>query len=163
MEAPDNLREELHGILRAADRVRAPKPDQGFLEEFLDAGFYFLHAVKCWTAAKFPGFGRKATRDARRERGEPLLRACVKTHLDRELDGLEPKRICALGELAYCGLRILDESLDATARPSDGQTFRLGPRAVLYTCFPSGNLVRGRPASEFTRDHVGVFLSKAVY
>jgi len=38
MEAPDNLREELHGILRAADRVRAPKPDQGFLEEFLMRG-----------------------------------------------------------------------------------------------------------------------------
>jgi len=155
VDGPDNLREELHGILRILGRFRAPRPNEDFLAEFLDSGYYFVHAVKCWSAAKYPGFGRGAKRSARAEMGEPLLEACAKAHLQDELRALDPARVCALGELAYCALRVLDEGLDPAARPSEGRTFIRGVRTVLYTCFPSGNLVRGRRAREYTRDHLG--------
>jgi hypothetical protein len=158
--APDNLREELHRILRTLERVRSPRPDHEFLEEFLDVGFYFVHAVKCWSVAKFPGFGREARRHERVEIGEPLLRACAKAHLANELGTLNPRNLCAFGELAYCGLRMLDENLDPAARPSKGGVFQSGSRAVLYTCFPSANKVLGRPAREYTSDHLKVFLSQ---
>jgi len=154
VDGPDNLRKELHGILRALGCVRAPRPDEDFLGEFLDTGYYFVHAVKCWSAAKYPGFGRGAKRSARAEMGEPLLEACAKAHLQDELRTLDPTRVCALGELAYGALRALDEGLDPAARPSEGRTFIRGVRTVLYTCFPSGNLVRGRHAREYTRDHL---------
>jgi hypothetical protein len=157
-DAPDNLREELHQILLALRRIHSPKPDHEFLEEFLDAGFYFIHAVKCWSAAKFPGFGRKARGDERLEKGEPLLKACVRTHLVHEVVAIEPQSVCALGELAYYALRVLDEDLDPRARPSKGGTFESHGRALLYTCFPSGNPILGRPAREYTHEHVKAFL-----
>ena len=140
---PDNLRTELHRILRDIGRVRAPQPDGQFLDDFLDAGYYFVHAVKCWCAAKYPGFGRGAKRRERHEIGEPLLRVCAAAHLRDELQSLNPANVCALGELAYCGLRVLDEDLDRSLRPSEGAVCNLGARPVLYTCFPSGNPVRG--------------------
>jgi hypothetical protein len=130
-ERPDNLREELHGILRDLERVSAPKPDGGFLKEFLEAGYYFVHAVKCWSTSKYPGFGRGAKRSARAEIGQPLLEVCARVHLQGELLALKPSKVCALGELAYCGLRALDEGLDRSARPSEGRIFVRGVRTVL--------------------------------
>jgi len=160
-DSPDNLREELHGILRGLDLVCSPRPDGGFLEEFLEAGYYFVHAVKCWSTAKYPGFGRAAKRSARAEIGEPLLEVCARLHLQDELRVLNPVKICALGELTYCGLRTLDEGLDPSARPSEGRIFIRGGRTVLYTCFPSGNVVRDRHARKYTRDHLAEFLAGA--
>ena len=163
LEEPDNLRRELHGILRRIERVRSHKPDAVFLEEFLETGHYFVHSVKCWIRAQYPGFGRKAVRRERHEIGEPLLRACATAHLETELSNLQPASICALGELAYGAMRCLDPRLPASARPSDGQIFTPasdGTRwRLLYTCFPSGNFVHGGAARDVTRKHLESFTS----
>ena len=85
----DNLRRELHGILKELGRINASSPDKSFLDEFLEKGFYFIHTVKCWTEARFPGFGREATikggREKRKDVGIPLINSCVRTHLENEL------------------------------------------------------------------------------
>ena len=60
LEFPDNLRRGLHSILQELGHIKAPAPDQNFLDEFLQKGFYFIHTVKCWAEPKFPGFGRDA-------------------------------------------------------------------------------------------------------
>lgn len=159
-DSDDNLREELHGILRGSF-LRSPRPDAEFLAEFLHEGFYFIHAVKCWSAAKFPGFGRGATPTDRRERGEPLLKACAAAHLSNELADLDPRKICALGEVAYCALREVQNNLDLNARPTRGDVFRFRDRPLLYTCFPSGSFVLQRRLREYTHDHVRAFLSTA--
>jgi hypothetical protein len=161
LEEPDNLRRELHGILREIERVRSEEPAAAFLDEFLETGHYFVHSVKCWTSARYPGFGRKAVRRDRHEIGEPLLRACAAAHLETELSNLQPASICALGELAYVAIRCLDPGLPASARPSEGQIFTPasdGTRwRLLYTCFPSGNFVHGSAARDITRKHLESF------
>lgn len=161
LDGPDQVREELHAILRQLGRVRAARADAEFLKEFLDAGFYFVHAVKCWSASKYPGFGRGAKGRERVEIGEPLLRACVTTHLGQELFKLKPAKVCALGKLAYSALRVLDEALDPSARPTEGRCFEVDRRKVLYTCFPSRNPILGRRACDFTRAHLEKFLPEA--
>ena len=65
LEFEDNLRSELHGVLFEMKRIKARMPDAIFLDEFLGEGFYFVHAVKCWCCAKYPGFGRGAERGDR--------------------------------------------------------------------------------------------------
>ncbi len=61
VEYEDNLRSELHGILKELGQINTSSSDKTFLDEFLGKGFCFIHTVKCWTEAKFPGFGRGAT------------------------------------------------------------------------------------------------------
>lgn len=86
----DNLRRELHAILNLKELglINASSPNKAFLDEFLEKGFYFIHTVKCWTDAKFPGFGRGATtregRDKKKKVGIPLIKSCVGTHLEEE-------------------------------------------------------------------------------
>ena len=60
LEFDDSLRTDLHRILKTLRKIETPSPDYNFLNEFLENGYYFIHTVKCWTDAKFPGFGHDA-------------------------------------------------------------------------------------------------------
>ena len=166
LKSEDKLRADLHWVLRDLRRVAASHADATFLTEFSERGYYFVHAVKCWTESKYPGFGRdQRNRERRRDLGEPLLHACAEEHLFSELDGLAPKAICALGELAYLPLQ-RRFSLDQTAKPTDGRWFVRGqqglPWDLLYSCLcvgqsiPIGRTGR-RPAKEVVRDHLTTF------
>ena len=165
----DNLRSELHGILKELGQIKAVFPDQSFLDEFLEKGFYLIHTVKCWTETKFPGFGQKKKPeirevwDNRKDVGIPLINSCVRTHLDKELKDLAPRKVCALGEIPFRGLCELFPWLPKTKiTPTDGQVFPVGncglPWPLLYTCLPRPRpvLIRGtrcrKPASDITLD-----------
>lgn len=146
----DNLRSELRAILNQLGQINASFPDKTFLDEFLEKGFYFIHTVKCWTDAKFPGFGRGATtregRDKKKKVGIPLIKSCVGTHLEEELNALEPQKVCALGEVPFIGLcELFPKLTKAKATPTQGQVFQAGnggiPWPLLYTCFPKQETV----------------------
>src|SRR5438128_5270801 len=53
----DNLRSDLHQILLQLKIIESQRADASFLDEFLSKGLFFIHAVKCWTLSKYPGFG----------------------------------------------------------------------------------------------------------
>lgn len=146
----DNLRRELHAILKGLGQIETSQSDKSFLDEFLKKGFYFVHTVKCWTEAKFPGFGRGATtregRDKKKKIGIPLIKSCVRTHLDKELKDLAPQKVCALGEVPFLGLHeLFPELTKAKATPTQGQVFQREkygiPWPLLYTCFPKQETV----------------------
>ena len=160
----DNLRRELHGILKGKDhgQINASSPDKAFLDEFLERGFYFVHTVKCWTEAKFPRLGRGSE-------GEALINSCVHAHLDKELTDLAPQKVCALGEVPFLGLCELFPGLTKTkATPTQGQVFQREkygiPWPLLYTCFPQPRpvLIRGtecrKLASDIALGHLREFL-----
>ncbi len=163
-DCPDNLRRELHRILKALGCSNVDDSEGVFLEEFRRARrFFFLHSVKCWTEAKYPGFGRGAKPEERRDVGEPLLAACAQVHLGEELDSLSPRRVCALGELAYEALRCLYPDLASTVRPTEGRSFDAAPKRrwrLLYTCFPSRARVRDKALGDYTLEHLRRFLSE---
>ena len=164
-EVGDTLRTDLHWILSSLKVIEAPKPDAVFADEFRGKGFFFVHAVKCWTQAKYPGFGRKAKREDRDRLGEPLLRACASMHLEKELGDLAPRRVCALGQVPFLALAEVWRTIPIAVRPTEGRTFRgkeYGlPWDLLYTCFPSP-APAGRGATESLREvarrHVAKFL-----
>jgi hypothetical protein len=162
-DAPDNLRTEIHSALRYLGRAIAPEPNRDFLDEFRGSRrFFFVHAVKCWTKARYPGFGRKARLTDRIDLGLPLLRFCVSTHLGKELSELRPRRVIALGELAYEGLCHMFQDLRGDARPTDGCVFERSatrPWPLLYTCFPSPAPVGGKALRDYTRSHLERFLA----
>ena len=167
LDQPDNLRRDLHWILRSMGRVKARAPDSEFLTQFIQTGHYFVHSVKCWTEAVFPGFGQNSDPAEWSSRGAPLLRACVASHLGTELRQLAPERVCALGQLAYRALRVLSPQLDGNARPTQGrvfdrQAYRLG-WPVLYTCFPSSRRIQGIPLREHARRHLELFLDPSAH
>lgn len=170
LDGEDNLRSALHKILFSIGEIETRKPDGAFLREFLSKGFFFLHAVKCWTRSKYPGFGRNARREDREQVGLPLLRACAITHLRAELDSLSPSKVCVLGVVPYLSLqhafgasRLLDQS-----SPTEGRVFEPSFSGLnwplLYTCFPQSQtvVVRGKAervaATELTRRHIEMFL-----
>lgn len=169
----DNLRRDLHAILKELGQINASFPDKTFLEEFLGKGFYFIHTVKCWTESKFPGFGRGATtregRDKKEKVGIPLIKSCVSTHLEEELNTLEPQKVCGLGEVPFIGLcELFPKLTKATATPTQGRDFQREqygiPWPLLYTCFPQGQTMQVRetrcrkPARDLVRDHLRDFL-----
>ncbi len=171
----DKLRRELHGILKELGQICTSSPDKAFLDEFLEKGFYLIHTVKCWTEAKFPGFGRKKKPefrevwDNRKDVGIPLINSCVRTHLDKELEALAPRKVCALGEIPFRGLRELFPELPkAKATPTQGQVYQREncgiPWPLLYTCFPKRSpvLIHGtgcrKPAKDIVLGHLWNFL-----
>jgi len=147
LDRADTLRSELKSILQALTLIQRSGTEACFLDECLERGYYLIHAVKCWTDSRFPGFGRGRKRGDRTSLGEPLLRACVRTHLLDELDRLQPKRVVALGELPYLALRTRFPQLDPSFRPTEGTTFPPDryalPWPLLYTCLPIPNPVPG--------------------
>ena len=169
----DNLRNDLHSILKECGEIKHSTPNQEFLDEFLGKGFYFIHTVKCCTDANYPGFGRdrrsKGGKERRGKIGLPLLSACVRTHLENELATLSPINVVALGELAFLGLCELYPNLkQALAKPTDGYIFLKEifglPWPLLYTCFPQCRVVpvRGsndrKKATELAHQHIRKFL-----
>lgn len=168
-EAGDTLRADLHWILSSLNVVEATEPDAVFVDEFRGKGFFFVHAVKCWTQAKYPGFGREAKREDRNRLGEPLLRACASMHLGKELGELAPRRVCALGEVPFLALAEVWRTIPIAVRPTEGRSFRgeeYGlPWDLLYTCFPS-RAPAGRGATESLREvarrHVAKFLGVSI-
>lgn len=165
----DNLRGELHALLKKLGQIHSSISEKDFLDEFLAKGFYFIHTVKCWTEAKFPGIGRRVTSKERKEVGIPLINACVLTHLAKELEVIAPQKVCALGEVPFLGLRELFPALaQASATPTEGKVFQREqygiPWPILYTCFPQRQtmFVRGtkcrQQARELVLDHLRVFL-----
>jgi hypothetical protein len=171
LDGEDNLRTSLHEILQSTKEISANHPDGVFLEEFLSKGFFFLHAVKCWTMAKFPGFGRDARKEDRDIVGLPLVRACAGTHLRTELENLKPAKVCALGQVPYLGVchafRV-SQRLEDFVTPTEGRLFEPSTTGLgwplLYTCFPQPQtvIVRGKServaAKELTRRHLEGFL-----
>jgi len=171
LDGEDNLRSALHEILSDIGEIEVKKPDEGFLDEFLSKGFFFLHAVKCWTKPKYPGFGRNARKKDREQVGLPLLRACAATHLRAELEELSPAKVCVLGVVPYLSLQhafktsglLIDKS-----SPTEGRVFEPSVSGLnwplLYTCFPQPQsvIVRGKAervvAKELTRRHLEMFL-----
>jgi len=167
LDHPDELREALHDIFRRLGRISAPSPDGDFLDEFRTAGYYFIHAVKCWTAPAYPGFGRGRRASDRVAMGIPLLRACVAMHLAAELKTLSPRRVCAFGELAYLALREpgLYPHLPRNVRPGEGGHFNPNEYGLkwplLYTCLPLGGGPRaGGRYRDIARGHLQRFLSE---
>lgn len=171
LDTEDNLRSDIHEILIQLKQIEAQLPDGIFLEEFLSKGFFFIHAVKCWTHTKYPGFGRNARRLDRKRIGVPLLQACAGTHLGAELHELSPGKVCALGEVPYLALcHVFRESRlpSDAASPTEGRIFEPEPSKLnwplLYTCFPQSQRVRVRgkdekvPAKELVRKHLERFL-----
>ncbi len=171
---PDNLREALHETLKEFKEIKSERPDQEFLKEFLNKGFYFIHTVKCWTEAKYPGFGRGANtkegREKRKKIGLPLLSACVQTHLAKELKKLSPQKVVALGELPFLGLAELYPKLSSTsATPTLGRTFQNSssalPWPLLLTCFPQSAPIpikgakKRVSAKNLMKSHLRPFLS----
>lgn len=162
MKYDDSLRKNLHGILKELGQINAVSPNQSFLDEFLQNGFYFIHTVKCWTEAEFPRLGRGSE-------GEALINSCVRTHLEEELNALEPQKVCAFGKLPFLGLCKLFGGLTKTkATPTQGQVFQREqygiPWPLLYTCFPQQRKIRVpgteyyEPASEIAFNHLQGFL-----
>src|SRR5205823_13959981 len=82
LDGPDNLRDNLRSIFRRLGLTDTQTP-QTFLEDFLTRGFFFIHAIKCFSRATLPGSAA-----ARRE----LLRVCVEAHLADDLARLQPER-----------------------------------------------------------------------
>lgn len=140
LKYPDPLRLELCAILNRLGQVTADDADAAFLAEFMARGFYLVHAVKCWTDRKYPGFGRGASRAERKALGLPRLWECVDAHLADEIRRLSPQRVCALGELAFLGLQHLYRKLDGRKKPTDGFIFEPKPNELrwpmLFTCLP---------------------------
>jgi hypothetical protein len=171
LDTEDNLRSTLHEILFKIGRIEASQPNATFLDEFISNGFFFLHAVKCWTKTKYPGFGRNASKEERDKVGLPLLRACADTHLHTELEQLRPAKVCALGQVPYLGLCHafrMNKLFTDLVSPTEGKVFETtitGLRwSLLYTCFPQPQTVivrggKGRVAAkELTRRHLENFL-----
>lgn len=154
-EKPDTLRADIHWILRSLKVVEASVPGAEFLDEFRSKGFFFVHAVKCWTLPKYPGFGRSAKREDRDRLGRPLLRACASMHLAKEFEELAPQRACALGQVAFLALAEVWKTMPITARPTEGRRFLRHdyglPCDLLYTSFPS-SAPAGRGATESLRE-----------
>lgn len=127
--------------------------------------------MKCWTKAKYPGFGRNARKEDRDKVGLPLLRACSATHLRAELEQLSPVKVCTLGVVPYLGLRHafrVGGILPDIGSPTEGRVFEPSATGLswplLYTCFPQSQtvIVRGEAeravAKELTRRHLERFL-----
>jgi hypothetical protein len=131
LDKPDGLRADLHQIFRELRLCDAPTPE-AFVDDFLSRGFYFIHAIKCFSKAGFP------SNAARKQ----IQQVCVAAHLADDLAHLQPERICLLGRLPLQALAQLCPELDAKAPLLVGnrETVRFGGRdlPVLMTCFPNG-------------------------
>lgn len=168
----DNLRNDIHTILRGLDRVVSQSPDGKFLEEFLHKGYYLVHSVKCWTRGIYPGYGRDRNKSGwgsrRKQQGLSLLRICVDTHLRSELAGLAPSKICLLGEMAFEAFCLLvgsraEKMRQMKPRPTDGTVFDPGHFGLewptLYSCLPVGQKIPYQGGKVFARDVVSKHLA----
>jgi hypothetical protein len=122
--------QNLYSIFQQLDLTNA-RTAEAFPNGFRERGFYFVHAIKCFSRAALP---REAA--ARRE----LVRVCAQAHLGEDLTYLQPERVCLLGEVPRNALAQVcpDLHLDTPAKQGYAQTVQLngGAVSVLSTCFP---------------------------
>lgn len=127
----DHLLANLHWIFRELGWSTATGP-AAFREDFRCRGFYFVHAVKCFSRAQFPSGSN----------GTQLLRGCATAHLRTEIVELRPERICALGRLPHRALKLCFGKVATRARYLEGASADLdiegAQTPVLITCFPNG-------------------------
>lgn len=119
----DILRNNLLGILKLKNTV-----------EFLDKGFFLIHAVKC--ATKSPG-----TLQADSDLSKLVLGTCVPQYLEKEVKEVASPRICLLGAIAKEGFGIFCPDANGwAAKPTMGQSklikLSYGEVDCLYTCLP---------------------------
>ncbi|HEU5322362.1 MAG TPA: uracil-DNA glycosylase family protein, partial [Methylomirabilota bacterium] len=161
----DRLRRAIFQSLRDVGVIGAESRESDFVEDFLRLGFYFLHAVKCWSRPRYPGFGRDVrNRRSRRILGQPLLKICASCHLKDELDSLRPSAVCALGDVPFRALQELYP--DLRQRGAGPLRFRSGrcyepngperPFRLLVTCLPLGS----RSVRESFANHLRSFLGR---
>ena len=93
---------------------------------FAERRFYFTHAVKCWTEAKFdwhvPG----------------LVDRCANNILKGEIENLNPKTVCALGKLPHKALHsIWPSAIPSSIKYGEGWCKVVEARQIIVTCFPN--------------------------
>ena len=127
----DHLLGNLLWIFQQLGWSEATTP-QLFRDKFREKGYYFIHAVKCFSEAKFPT-GTAETR---------ILRVCANTHLSDDLAYIQPKAICALGRIPFRALKLCHQHLPPQPRflkGAEAQIRVVGQHVpVLITCFPNG-------------------------
>lgn len=127
----DNLLLNLHWIMQRLGWSSVAEAG-AFREEFRTKGFYFVHAVKCFSKAKFPTGTR----------GTNILKACAAQHLCEELGNLEPQAICVLGQVPLRALKICHPELRTWEKYKKGSEAQVSLKEkkipVLITYFPNG-------------------------
>jgi hypothetical protein len=117
-----------------------------FMKQFLDQHCYLIHAVPCWKKAKFP-VGELKTR---------LTTICARNLLAPTLATIQPKRICALGNVPHIALHAVLPGIPETRigfRYSEGLHRNVGPYEIIITCFPNTWPVdRQNPSGSKNRD-----------
>lgn len=130
----DHLLQNLKWIMNRLEWSMESEP-RAFRNWFRTSGFYFIHAVKCYSNTEFPE-GTPGTK---------IMHACVDEHLHQDLMHLGPKAICVLGQIPFRALkRCCRNKAELPTQPrylegAKGHVF-LGPDRVpvLITCFPDG-------------------------
>lgn len=100
------------------------KPD--IWELFSERRFYLTHAVKCWNKPKFglhvPG----------------LIELCARSVLDEEIRNLDPRTICALGNVPHRALYSLwPDNIPVSLEYGEGWHGVVSGRHIIVTCFPN--------------------------
>lgn len=91
----DRLLAAVHRIFRDLEWTETTTA-AAFREEFRVRGFHFVHAVKCFSRARFPTGAP----------GMTLVRGCAEAHLSADLEYLRPERVCLLGRVAHHALAV---------------------------------------------------------
>ena len=93
---------------------------------FTEKCFYFTHAVKCWTEAKFDWHMAG------------LVDRCANNILKAEIENLNPKIICALGKLPHMALHsIWPRAIPSSIKYGEGWCEVVEARQIIVTCFPN--------------------------
>jgi dephospho-CoA kinase len=119
----DKLRRDLTRVLEGLGWLR---DGEDLLGLFRRRRFYFVHAVRCWTKAEFgwevPG----------------LIENCAHGLLEPELKRLNPRTICALGEVPHRALRaIWPEAIPDVVAYRQGWVGTVAGIQIILTAFPN--------------------------
>jgi len=93
---------------------------------FSEKRFYFTHAVKCWTKAKFDW------------QISGLVDRCADNVLREEIEKLNPNTICALGKLPHKAVQsIWPSAIPSSIKYGEGWCEVVEARRIIVTCFPN--------------------------
>jgi len=118
----DNLYQDLSWVFQQLGWLEGDDLWQVFRKK----NIYLVHAVKCWQRAKFlwniPG----------------LVDRCARNLLNKNIEDLNPKTICALGKLPHKALSsIWPSEIPRTLRYGKGWCETMQGRKVIITAFPN--------------------------